>query len=57
MLIASHNMPEVERICDDVIMLRKGRVVSRGTPEALIARHGRRNMEEVFLDNARRPPG
>nr|MBS0019163.1 ABC transporter ATP-binding protein [Gammaproteobacteria bacterium] len=53
-LLASHNMPEVERICDDVIMLRSGRVVDRGTPQSLIARYGRQNMEQVFLDIARR---
>jgi ABC-2 type transport system ATP-binding protein len=50
---ASHNMPEVERLCDDVIMLRRGRVVNRGMPEALIAQYGRDNLEEVFLDIAR----
>ncbi len=53
MLLASHNMSEVERLCDDVIMLRGGRVVDRGTPEALLRRYGRRNMEEVFIDIAR----
>jgi ABC-2 type transport system ATP-binding protein len=52
-LMASHNMPEVERLCDDVIMLRAGRIVDRGTPEGLLARYGRQNMEEVFIDIAR----
>ena len=52
-LLASHNMPEVERVCDDVIMLRRGRMVDRGTPAALIAHYGRTNLEEVFLDVAR----
>jgi len=52
-LLASHNMTEVERMCDDVIMLRAGRLVDRGTPQALLARYGRRNMEEVFIDIAR----
>ena len=52
-LLASHNMPEVERICDDVIVLRSGRIVDRGTPASLIARYGRQNMEQVFLDIAR----
>ena len=52
-LLASHNMPEVERLCDDVLMMRAGRIVDRGAPADLIARHGRRNMEEVFLDIAR----
>jgi ABC-2 type transport system ATP-binding protein len=53
MLLASHNMGEVERLCDDVIMLRAGVVVDQGSPGALIARYGRGNMEEVFLDIAR----
>jgi ABC-2 type transport system ATP-binding protein len=53
MLLASHHMGEVERMCDDVIMLREGRVVDQGSPPALIARYGRANMEEVFLDIAR----
>lgn len=52
-LLASHNMPEVERICDDVIMLRSGRVVDQGTPRSLLSRYGRQNMEQVFLDIAR----
>lgn len=54
LLIASHNMAEVERLCDHVIILRAGRVVDCGTPEELIARYGRRTLEEVFLDLARR---
>ena len=53
MLLASHHMGEVERMCDDVIMLREGRVVDQGSPQALLARYGRANMEEVFLDIAR----
>jgi ABC-2 type transport system ATP-binding protein len=53
MLLASHHMGEVERLCDDVIMLRAGVVVDQGSPGALIARYGRGNMEEVFLDIAR----
>ena len=52
-LLASHNMSEVERLCDDVIMLRAGKLVDRGTPAALLTRYGRRNMEEVFIDIAR----
>jgi ABC-2 type transport system ATP-binding protein len=52
-LLASHNMPEVERLCDDVIMMRAGAVVDRGAPAELIARYGRETMEEVFLDVAR----
>ncbi len=52
-LLASHNMSEVERLCDDVIMLRAGRIVDRGTPQHLLTRYGRQNMEEVFIDIAR----
>lgn len=53
MLIASHNMMEVERLCTDVIMMLAGRIVDRDAPAALIARYGRTNLEEVFLDIAR----
>jgi ABC-2 type transport system ATP-binding protein len=52
-LLASHNMGEVERLCDHVLMMRQGRIVDRGTPAELIRRYGRRNLEEVFLDIAR----
>ena len=52
-LLASHNMGEVERLCSTVLMMRGGRIVDRGAPAALIARYGRRNLEEVFLDIAR----
>jgi len=52
-LLASHNMAEVERLCDDVLMMKTGRIVDRGTPEALISRYGREDMEEVFLHIAR----
>ena len=53
MLLASHHMGEVERMCDDVIMLRAGLVVDQGSPQDLLARYGRENMEDVFLDVAR----
>lgn len=53
LLIASHNMVEVERLCTDVIMMLAGRIVDRGAPDALITRYGRTNLEEVFLDIAR----
>lgn len=53
LLLASHNMPEVERMCGEVIVMRAGRIVDRGTPRALIARYGRENLEDVFLDIAR----
>jgi ABC-2 type transport system ATP-binding protein len=52
-LLASHNMAEVERMADDVLMLRQGKLVDRGAPAALIARYGRADLEEVFLDVAR----
>ncbi|MFM8680273.1 MAG: ABC transporter ATP-binding protein [Alphaproteobacteria bacterium] len=52
-LLASHNMAEVERLCDQVLMMREGRIVDRGTPAGLRARFGRDNMEQVFLDVAR----
>lgn len=52
-LLASHNMAEVERLCDHVLMLKQGRIVDRGSPAALLARYGRADLEEVFLDIAR----
>jgi len=52
-LLASHNMPEVERLCDDVLMMKAGKIVDRGGPADLISRYGRETMEEVFLDVAR----
>ncbi len=52
-LLASHNMTEVERLCDDVLVMRAGRIVERGAPQELIDRFGRTTMEEVFLDIAR----
>jgi ABC-2 type transport system ATP-binding protein len=53
-LLASHNMGEVERLCAEVLMMKTGRIVDRGTPAELIARYGRNDMEQVFLDIARR---
>ncbi|MBK8181916.1 MAG: ABC transporter ATP-binding protein [Candidatus Competibacteraceae bacterium] len=53
LLLASHNMGEVERLCDHVIMLRAGRIVATGAPRELIQRFGRKDMEQVFLDIAR----
>ena len=52
-LLASHNMNEVERLCDSVIMMRKGKIVDRGSCQELIKRHGRNNLEETFLKLAR----
>ena len=48
-LLASHNMTEVERLCSSVLMMNKGSIVDQGTPKELIEKHGRKNMEEVFL--------
>ncbi len=52
-LLASHNMAEVERLCDQVLMMKAGRIVDRGPPAELVARYGRETLEEVFLDIAR----
>jgi ABC-2 type transport system ATP-binding protein len=52
-LLASHNMAEVERMCDRVIMMKRGRVEDDDSPPNLLARYGRQNLEEVFLDIAR----
>ncbi|HZH47674.1 MAG TPA: ABC transporter ATP-binding protein [Roseococcus sp.] len=52
-LLASHNMAEVERLCDRVLMLKQGRVVDEGAPAELVARYGRDDLEQVFLDIAR----
>lgn len=52
-LLASHNMAEVQRLCDHVLMLKQGRVVAEGAPGALLARFGRDDLESVFLDIAR----
>jgi ABC-2 type transport system ATP-binding protein len=52
-LLASHNMGEVERLCDRVLMLKEGVIVDDGAPAELLARYGRGNLEEVFLDVAR----
>ncbi len=52
-LLASHNMKEVERLCDSVIMMKEGQIVDRGTCKDLISRHGRDNLEDTFLKIAR----
>ena len=52
-LLASHNMPEVERLCDHVIIMKRGRIVDEGTPADLIKRFGRATLEDVFLTVAR----
>ncbi len=48
-LLASHNMAEVERLCSNVLMMRSGAIIDKGNPKELIKKHGRKNMEEVFL--------
>jgi ABC-2 type transport system ATP-binding protein len=52
-LMASHNMSEVERLCSEVLMMKEGHIVDRGSPQELISRYGRTNLEEVFLHIAR----
>jgi ABC-2 type transport system ATP-binding protein len=52
-LLASHNMAEVERLCGHVLMMKRGRIVDRGSPADLLARYGRDTLEAVFLDIAR----
>ena len=48
-LLASHNMSEVERLCSSVLMMNNGTIIDKGSPDELIKKHGRKNMEEVFL--------
>ena len=52
-LLASHNMDEVKRLCNTVLMMKGGKIVDRGTPDHLITKHGRKNLEEVFLELVR----
>ena len=52
-LLASHNMREVERLCNKIIMMKKGRIVDSGTCHELISKHGRKNLEDTFLKIAR----
>lgn len=53
LLLASHNMGEVERLCDRVMMMREGQIVDHGAPRELLARYGRDTLEQVFLQIAR----
>ena len=48
-LLASHNMTEVERLCSSVFMMKKGSIIDQDSPKKLIQKHGRKNLEEVFL--------
>ena len=52
-MLASHNMNEVSRLCKTVLMMKNGLIIDRGTPESLIDKHGRKNLEEVFLKLSR----
>ena len=52
-LLASHNMDEVKRLCSFVLMMKDGDIIDRGAPDDLIKRHGRKNLEEVFLELVR----
>ncbi len=53
-LLASHNMNEVKRLCSSVLMMKDGIIVDNGTPNELISKYGRKNLEEVFLEIARK---
>ena len=48
-LLASHNMDEVTRLCSSIMMMKNGLIIDRGKPNDLIKKHGRKNLEEVFL--------
>ena len=52
-LLASHNMAEVERLCDKIIMMKEGKIVDSGTCDELVKKHGRENLEDTFLKIAR----
>ena len=54
-LLASHNMNEVTRLCKSILMMKDGTIVDSGSPASLIEKHGRKNLEEVFLKLSRRP--
>ena len=52
-LLASHNMKEVERLCNNIVMMKQGKIVDKGTCSELINKHGRENLEDTFLKIAR----
>ena len=52
-LLASHNMSEVTRLCKSVLMMKNGEIIDQGKPDDLITKHGRKNLEEVFLKLSR----
>ena len=53
MLLASHNMKEVERLCDSVVMMKNGEIVDKGTCDEIVDKHGRKSLEDTFLKIAR----
>ena len=53
-LLASHNMDEVKRLCNSVMMMKDGTIVDSDTPEDLIKKYGQKNLEEVFLEIVRK---
>jgi ABC-2 type transport system ATP-binding protein len=52
-LFASHDMREVELLCDEVLLMKKGKLIERGSPQELLNKHNRENLEQVFLDLSR----
>ena len=48
-LLASHNMSEVKRLCASILMMKNGKIIDKGKPKELIKKHGQKNLEEVFL--------
>ena len=48
-LLASHNMNEVKRLCKNILMMKDGKIIDRGKPSEIINKHGKKNLEEVFL--------
>ncbi len=53
-LLASHNMNEVERLCSSIFLMKAGSIIDSGKPKELISKHGRKNLEEVFLKLTRK---
>jgi ABC-2 type transport system ATP-binding protein len=56
-LLASHDMKEVEQLCDRVILLKRGKLVEEGSPNALLEKYDRKTLEDVFLDISKGEPG
>ena len=53
-LLQTHNMDEVKRLCNSIMMMKDGKIVDNGTPEDLIKKYGQKNLEEVFLEIVRK---